>query len=212
MSDNNISFTSNIRFVSYDKFKKIACKSPNIGFELDERNIVKANQFHSYDVRTCTGGGLVNPNVEAEGFHLLDDIANRNNFAQIIEKLFTYVKNPQRGILLGSKELWKDSCSVAQFQDLKKVFLERVKNVSVFEKHMHDLSETHYHYSLDKDTWTLCSRSFEIVDKKFKSQDVKSVSDLKGFFEKISIADGDRLFIGKEEILPKDYPELFVIQ
>lgn len=103
MFDNNISFTSNIRFVSYSKFKKTARMSRNINFKLGARNIIKADKFHSYGIRTCTGGGLVNPHVEAEGFHLLDDIANMDNFDGIINKMFSYVQNPQRGLLIGSK-------------------------------------------------------------------------------------------------------------
>jgi len=209
MLDNNVSFTSNIRFVSYGKFRRISHGTPNIRFELGERNIVKADKFHSYDIRTCTGGGLVDPYVEAEGFHLLDDIANRNNFAEIIDKMFNYVKAPQRGLLIGSKDLGRGLCSIAQFQDLKKVFLQRVRNISIFEQHKYTSSESHYHYSLDTDTWTICSRYWETKHKKFLPHDVKSVEGLKDFFKKVSIAEGDRLFIGKQEVLPQDYPELF---
>lgn len=38
---------------------------------------------------------------------------------------------------------------------------------------------------------------------------VNSLGTLRNAFEEISIAPGDRLFIGNKEILPKDAPDIF---
>lgn len=209
INDNKIAFTSNIRFVAPNKFRHISSHTPNIGFTHDERNIIKANEFCTVDIRTCTGGGLVKPNIEAEGFHLLDDFINLEHFPEIVAKLFRYVKNPERGLLIGSKDLPNNPYSLIQFQKLKKIFVERVKNVSIFEKHRFNSSESHYHYSLETDTWTLSSKYWRYTGKNVKGKSVDSVEELLNAFEHVSIAPGDRLFMGKQEILPQDYPNLF---
>lgn len=209
MTNNNISFTSNIKFVKYNKAFLSSLTGDRIGYRHNEPNILKSKDFYSMDIRTCSGGGFVKPYVEAEGFHFWDDFTNKKKFPDIINKLFFYVKNPQRALLLGGKELPGNQYSLEQFQKLKKVFLERIKNVSIFEQHRHKCSETHYRYSLDTDTWTISSKFWERDGKELKAHSIDSVEDLLNCFEHVSIAEGDRLFIGKTEILPKDYPQLF---
>lgn len=209
INDSKISFKSNIRFVAPGEFRHISRCAKNIGFTHDEKNIVKANEFCSVDIRTCTGGGLVTPNNEAEGFHFLDDRTNNENFPKIISTLFSYVTNPERGLLIGSKELKWHPYSTEQFQNFKNLLLERVKKISIFEEHRYGSSESHYHYSLDTDTWTLCSKYWINDGKLLKGHTVASVPDLLESFEHVSIAPGDRLFMGKKEILPQEYPQLF---
>jgi len=210
INDNKISFKSNIRFVDLKKFRHISRCAKSIGFTHDERNIVKANEFCSMDIRTCTGGGLINPNIQAEGFHFLDDRTNKENFPEIISKLFRYVTNPEHGLLIGSKDLQWHIYSTEQFQNLKKIFLERVKNVSIFEKHKFAVSESHYHYSLETDTWTLSSKYWERDKKTLIAHPVTSVPELLKCFQNVSIAPNDRLFMGEQEILPQEYPKLFL--
>ena len=206
MKNKSVSFTSKIRFVDRPVYKMLEKKN-FIDFVHTKPNILKADEFYSEEIRTCTGGGLVNPHKEAEGFHFLNDYTNKKNFPQLVNSLFRFVKSPERGLLVGGKEGDIFPYSLEQFEKFKKVFLERVKNVSLFQQHAFPYSETNYHYSLADDTWTLCSRYRN--EKELNFNTVKSLEMLKKCFKKISIAEGDRLFIGKKEILRTDAPEIF---
>lgn len=209
MNNNSITFKSKIKFVDLPAYRKMEKKN-YIDFLHNKPNILKAKEFYTLNIRTCTGGGLVNPHVEAEGFHLWDDIINNKKFPDIVNSLFRYVKNPERGLLIGSKDLEGNPYSISQFTRLKKVFLERVKDVSLFQKHKYENSESHYSYSVKDDTWTICS-CFRRGEN-LRMQTVRCLKDLKECFETISIAKGDRLFIGKNEITPKDCPEIFTVK
>ena len=210
MTESNISFTSNIRFINYKKFNRKYKRTINIGFHHDESNIRKDNQFRSTNIRTCTGGGLVTPNVEAAGFHFWDDITNDRKFPLIMYDLFRFVEEPERALLIGGKDLKENPFSIKQFQKFKETFLDNIKNVSIFGPHKHKFAESHYHYSLDTDTWTIASTYLEKQDKRLITHSVENLFDLLDFFEQISIAKGDRLFFGKQEILPQDCPDIFV--
>ena len=178
-----------------------------IGFWHTVPNILKADEFYSEGIKTCTGGGVVIPFKEAEGFHFWDDMTNKKKFPDIVNSLFRFVKNPQRALLVGSKKLDDSPYSIEQFERFKKVFTERIKNVSLFERHRYENAQTHYIYSLDNDTWTLFSEYQK--GKNIRYNQVKSLKALKECFENISIADGDRLFINNKEITKADAPELF---
>ncbi len=206
MTNDSISFTSKIRFVDRPVYKMLK-KNNFIDFRHDRPNILKSGEFYSEDIRTCTGGGLVNPGCESEGFHFWDDMTNKKKFPELVNSLFRFVRNPQNALLVGSKDLKGNPYSLEQFARFKKVFLERVKNVSLFQQHKFLNSETHYHYSLDTDTWTLCTSFQEKSGGKLKF--IKKPEDFLKAFDSVSIADGDRLFVGKKEVLPSEYPELF---
>ena len=134
-------------------------------------------------------------------------MTNKKKFPDIVNSLFRFVKNPQRALLVGSKKLDDSPYSIEQFERFKKVFTERIKNVSLFERHRYENAQTHYIYSLDNDTWTLFSEYQK--GKNIRYNQVKSLKALKECFENISIADGDRLFINNKEITKADAPELF---
>lgn len=206
MENSSVSFTSNIHFVDRIAYNKIKKKN-SIGFWHDVPNILKADEFYSEGIKTCTGGGIVIPFKEAEGFHFWDDMTNKKKFPDIVNSLFRFVKNPQRALLVGSKKLDDSPYSIEQFERFKKVFTERIKNVSLFERHRYENSQTHYIYSLNDDTWTLFSEYQK--GKNIRYNQVKSLKALKECFENISIADGDRLFINNKEITRADAPELF---
>lgn len=206
MQNNSITFTSTIRFADRRAYNLLK-KNNKIEYFHNRPNILKADEFYSEEIRTCTGGGLVKPFEEAEGFHIWDDKPNMKNFPDNINRLFRFVKNPERGILIGSKNRKANPYSLEMFAKFKKVFLERVKNISLFERHRYELSETNYNYSLKNDTWTIYSTYQR--DKNSAMRQIKTLDDLLECFENISIAKGDRLFIGKKEILPKDCPEIF---
>ena len=206
MENSSVSFTSNIHFVDRIAYNKIKKKN-SIGFWHDVPNILKADEFYSEGIKTCTGGGIVIPFKEAEGFHFWDDMTNKKKFPDIVNSLFRFVKNPQTALLVGSKKLDDSPYSIEQFERFKKVFTERIKNVSLFERHRYENAQTHYIYSLDNDTWTLFSEYQK--GKNIRYNQVKSLKALKECFENISIADGDRLFINNKEITKADAPELF---
>lgn len=203
---NNISFTSNIKFVAPYNFLKIR-KGDRIGYKHNEINILKTPEFYSEEIRTCTGGGLVNPYKEALGFHFWDDITNKNNFNSLMHSLFRFVKEPQRALLIGSKALEKNHLSIEQFQKIKQIFIERIPNITIFEKHKFRNSESHYYYSLKDDTWTICS-TYNTPDN-ISRHSIKTIEDLKNCFEHIQIAPQDKLYISNTEINPKDYPDIF---
>ena len=207
MQNSSITFTSNIHFVDRKTYNLIKKKN-SIGFWHNTPNILKADEFYSEGIKTCTGGGVVIPYKEAEGFHFWDDRTNKKNFSQIVNSLFRFVKNPQRALLVGSKDLEGNPYSIEQFQRLKKVFLERIKDVTLFEKHNFDNAQTHYHYSLKDDTWTLFSE-YRKSDKG-RYHTVKDLKSLKECFENISIAEGDKLFLNGKEIKINDASEIFV--
>lgn len=175
MENSSVSFTSNIHFVDRIAYNKIKKKN-SIGFWHDVPNILKADEFYSEGIKTCTGGGLVIPFKEAEGFHFWDDMTNKKKFPDIVNSLFRFVKNPQRALLVGSKKLDDSPYSIEQFECFKKVFTERIKNVSLFERHRYENAQTHYIYSLDNDTWTLFSEYQK--GKNIRYNQVKSLKAL----------------------------------
>ena len=78
-------------------------------------------------------------------------------------------------------------------------------NLTIFEKHKHDCSQSHISYSLKDDTWLIAS---DYIDNETEEYCwVNSLASLKKAFEKIKIAKGDELFIGEKKILP-DPPKI----
>lgn len=197
-SRNNISFKSNIKFVPIE-LERLNLRGKEIGFLPGEQNCIKASEFVTYGIKTCTGGGLVIPGQEALGFHYLD--ASFSKFFKInkfIKDLGSQIQ-PERGLLVGGKRaaLFGYIFSIRNFKTFKKGLEKLTKNLSIFECHKYPFSQTGFHYSLENDTWTLC-HSF--INEKGAIDYVKNLDDLKKCYKKIQIADGDRLFIGGEEI------------
>ena len=59
---------------------------------------------------------------------------------------------------------------------------------------------------------SLCTVNSVILDSNpDRYRTVKKIADLRKCFDKISIAEGDKLFLGKKEILPDDAPDIFAI-
>ena len=208
MQNNNISFTSKIRFVPWKTFSKMQKKNEILYFH-DTPNILKADEFYSMDIRTCTGGGLHKPSTqEAEGFHFWDDRVTNKKANDNVISLIRFVKNPERGIILGGKRLDENPLSIPLFNKFKQLISERINNnLTVFGIHKNAYGQTHYHYDKKTDTWTICSEY--IKSEKGPQRAVNSLGTLRNAFEEISIAPGDRLFIGNKEILPKDAPDIF---
>ncbi len=208
MQNNNVSFTSKIQFVPWKTFTKMQKKNEILYFH-DTPNILKADEFYSLDIRTCTGGGITKPSTgEGEGFHFWDDRITRRKANDNVISLIRFVKNPERGLILGGKKLDSNPLSIPLFYKFRDLISERVQNLTQFCIHKFENSQTHYHYDTKNDVWTICTE-YGKTDKS-PMRAVTSLGTLKNAFEKISIAPGDRLFIGEKEILPSDAPELFL--
>ncbi len=208
MKNNNVSFTSKIQFVPWKTFcsKK---QTPNeILYFHDTPNILKADEFYSLDIRTCTGGGITKSSTgEGEGFHFWDDKITQRKANDNVISLIRFIKNPERGLILGGKRLESNPLSVPLFYKFKNMIAQRVKYLTEFSIHRFEDSQTHYHYNAKNDVWTICTE-YRKSDKS-PQRAVNSLGTLRSTFEKISIAPGDRLFMGDKEILPKDAPDIF---
>ena len=73
-----VSFKSRINIVTEKTFRKLP-RGVFINYYADKRNsnIVKAANFSTYGIRTCTGGGLMSRfDNAALGFHIWDETTN----------------------------------------------------------------------------------------------------------------------------------------
>ena len=207
MQNNNVSFTSKIQFVPWNTFSKMNKKNEILYFH-DTPNILKADEFYSLNIRTCSGGGVTRPSTcEGEGFHFWDDKITQRKVNDNVISLIRFVKNPERALILGGKRLEGNPLSVPLFNKFRNLIAERVKNLTVFGVHRFEDSQTHYHFDTKNDVWTICSEYRKGPDSPQRS--VNSLGTLRNAFETISIAPGDRLFVGKKEILPEDAPDIF---
>lgn len=217
--DNSISFKSKIQFVNYEKFRKILVLNGGkyIGYKSGSENVVIYPAFHTFNVRTCTAGGFVkpfrkifSPSKKAMGFHILD---NRENSETVVQKLKECLDfKPQGGLLVGGKKLYEKGgrISLYNFGVIKGFMSSVLPDFSFFRQQRYLYGETHMHYSLGEDTWTLCSKiNGENNIKGRPNKCVSSVEDLIKHFKKIHIAKQDQLFVGDKQITPKDAPSFF---
>lgn len=203
--DNNISFKSRINFVTLNKFEDIVGGSK---INHLSRNILNSKEFYSFQIRTCTGGGIVSPlQREACGFHILHSHENAECMSKIIKKIFRFARtnNPERALIIGGKDITGARFSMYNFREIKNALLKKVPHVTVFEEHLYRASESSIHYNLQKDTWSIYSNRG--VGQNF--EEVLTPESLKQLFKKVRIADGDELFINGKKILKEDYPEFF---
>lgn len=209
MDTNNksISFTSNINFVNRHKFWRYHKKFYKY-IDFESNDIVRAPNFITDGIRTCTGGGLTDGKKEAVGFHVLDDTFNVECLDSIIETITKFSNDSTRGLLVGGKDIFSRFSSLELFYKFKNLLTQQFENISCFEVHKYQSSETHFRYSLNDDTWTVCTQFLKRPDEEFV-YDVNSVQDLRDCFRKISIAKGDKLFINNKEITAVDCPKFF---
>jgi hypothetical protein len=216
MSD--VSFTSRIKFVDRNAFDSLR-KGAYVDFHPDDtytafdmlklkeiekmfrgiRNprldVLKADEFYTDTVRTCTAGGVVDTKTgEAAGFHIFDCLRNSEKIDDILDNIFGRVKNPDRALIVGSKTLSGSDFSIPMFEKIYEGIAKRVPKVTVLREHTLPYSETNMHYSLKNDTWTLQSMYKPLTD--YREFDVKSGEDLQKCFKEIKIADGDEMIFG----------------
>ena len=205
MNMDNIQFTSRINFVNektFDNFRKgiyvdfrEPYKTELFGKKI-RTNIVKADEFYTDTVRTCTAGGIINHKTgDCTGFHIFDNYENSQRTNDILEEIFKRVKNPDRAFILGGKNLTVSEYSMPIFEKICNGIKKRVANVTIFKEHIFPYSETNMHYSAKEDTWTIQSMYRPLTD--IKSFDILSKEDMVKCFKEIEIADGDVLSFGK---------------
>ena len=219
LSMNDISFTSRINFVdrkAFDGFRKgdyVDFRANNDLTAIDlltlravekltggeikhpRLDVLKSDEFYTEEVRTCSAGGVVDTKTgEAVGFHIYDSFDNSERVQDVLENIFGRVKNPDRALILGSKNLKFSTYSIPIFRELYEGIAKRVPNVTIFREHTLPFSESNMHYSLKNDTWTIQSMYRPLTG--IKEFDVSSQDELNKCFKEIRIANGDVVTFG----------------
>lgn len=203
-----ISFKSKIQFVDREQFKKIVQKSARwkkSNIDHNSNYMKYGMNFHTTKIRTCTAGGFIIPQKKSCGFHILNSAFFNEKLDWIFQNTFFNIQ-PERALLIGSKKYDGVKYSLENFKKIKEIVTSKVKDVSIFECHRFPYSESNFHYSASKDTWTILGQ----YNYKGKDIQVTTLKDLKRLYKKITIAKGDRLFINGTEILPKNCPRIFL--
>lgn len=207
---NNTSFKSKIVFVPLKFFETTNAK---YFYCNDENNalrgsIIKAHNIWTDEIRTCTGGGIVDENGVL-GFHFYDSINTLNKikeeFLQAIQK---FSKNCKSALLIGSKEM-EDGVSAKVFD----ATLEDVKKYtapSIFREYTNRSAQSNIEFVANEDTWYVNTNYLKYPGYLASEQDVLSLDVLRKNFKEIKIAPQDRLFIEEEEITKDMCPEIFI--
>lgn len=210
---NDISFKSRINFVdakTFDRFRRgdyIEFRADNnlSAFDLlmlkcskDIRrpriDVLKSDEFYTEAVRTCTAGGVIDTKTgEAAGFHIYDSLDNLENIDNILDNIYGNVKNPDRALILGSKDRRLSSYSIPIFQKIYEGIAKRVRNITIFKEYIFPFSESDLHYSLADDTWTIHTMFKGKND--MREHHILSEEDLDKCFKEFIIANGDTLEI-----------------
>jgi hypothetical protein len=199
MNVDKISFTSKINFVDAKTFYNV-CVGRYIDFSDAKTSIVKADEFYTEAVRTCSAGGLHRSATEENlGYHIYDGIKRSTPIEYFVNDMFSRIKNPDRALLLGGKRLrFNATESMKRFHELKNTLFERVKNVTYFEEHAIPDSESNLCYINHDDTWYI-----NTVFKDYKTGKdmcVDTLEKLLKAFKHISIAKGDTLYINDNQV------------
>ncbi len=198
----NISFKQNIKFVDQHNFYKFVTDHKwEIGYSWHDPLYVTNKYFRNFftlNARTCTAGGFRNANGDAVGFHLLDCLENYEQAEVNCKKIYNAVENPISGIIVGSKKILGCKYSLPIFSKTEKFFAEKIKELSIFKQHTYEDGGTSFVYHSETDTWFIRPQWGDTLEC------AKSIDDIKKFYKKIIIADGDKVYIGSVEIDPKD--------
>lgn len=220
MNMGDVSFTSRINFVNRKAFENFR-KGTYVDFRAEQEltaldminlktiekltggrikhprlDVLKADEFFTEEVRTCTAGGVVNTKTgECAGFHIYDSLANSEKIDDILDNIFGNVQNPDRALILGSKHLRTSTYSIPIFQKIYEGIAKRVPNVTIFREHTMPFSESDMHYSFKNDTWTIRSMFRPLTD--IKEFDVSTEEELAKSFKEIKLADGDIITFGE---------------
>ena len=206
INTNRVSFKSRINIVTEKTFRKLP-RGVFINYYADKRNsnIVKAANFSTYGIRTCTGGGLMSRfDNAALGFHIWDETTNIPDILMYIRK---QIFCPDCGLLIGSKKLYDSPNSVKIFERMKKSLMEVCPNISYFKTFTNDYARADFKYSREQDCWNIKLTSYNEATE--RDVPVFSLNTLLKFFEEISIAPSDLLFINGKLIKREQAPQIF---
>lgn len=198
--ENNISFKSKINFVSYNQFQKIIRQSNHyVPYGTEAPLYIKASNFYTESVRTCTAGGLTDTKNNSLGFHILDTLKNFENIKNIGNTLSNVIHSENiRGLLIGSKDTSMDKYSKNIFDNLKDILMQKISKISFFQEHQMVQSESFVHYDIKTDCWNICTRYK--TPRMNSCFDVLSYEELHKAFKTIHIADGDELYINETRL------------
>jgi len=220
---NDISFKMNINIVDAAAFDRIKgganidwrpphkliskykeLKDLGLGSLIGRQDVLKADEFKTLNIRTCTGGLTSDSKTgTGAGFHYFDDAKNYEDIGGFLKYLFNLNPNPDRAFLVGGKNLSKNEYSLPIMNLFLEVFKIKIPNLTYFCEHRYPYSETDFHFSQKDDTVTVCSMfhsPIEVIERY-----VSSVDDLKKCYKRIHIADGDQLFINGKEVDTKQF-------
>lgn len=207
-TNSDISFKSKINIVTSQKVFDSLQKGKYIHYYTDRthNDIVKAADFYTVNIKTCTGGGLVSRKEKtAVGFHLWDKI---ENLGKAIETIKTNIISPSNGLLIGAKKRHIAEDSVPNFEKLKNSLSEICDNMSFFKTFKNQFSKADFAYCKEQDCWNIRLSTYD--EKTQKRLPVRSLKSLLEFFDEIFIAPSDTLFINGKQITPKDAPQIFI--
>lgn len=210
MKTDKVSFTSKINFVdakTFDKFRRGVYVDFRPENNISDRknailpwfkkyirhDVVKADEFYTDQVRTCTAGGVIDTKTgQCAGFHFFDSLDNALETKQMLGSIFRLVPNPDRALILGGKRLSFANYSLPIFEEILQGLKAKIDNVTVFKEHLFPHSESHLHYSLKDDTWTINS-VFRYKTNLLVDHNIDERNLLNKCFNEIEIADGDSL-------------------
>lgn len=210
-NSNNLSFQSKIKFVPQRVFREkeifpfIDCKKRT---EPLPSSIIRDREFHTSNIRTCTGGGLVDFDGVL-GFHFFDCQENIEKVGNALANIIDFkTRNNKSALLIGSKELPSRPDSVPLFERIRGIVASFV-TPSVFKTHSNLLAESSIAYEKAADTWTIFTPlpkcPVYMPDEPF----IDSLDSLLAAFKEIKIAPQDSLYIGEKQIQKSDCPRIF---
>ena len=205
-------FNANIKFVDTNDFEKrdfgnyFYCDHPLKDLS---NSMIVGDKFWTSEIKSCTAGGIVGED-ETLGFHLYDSRLNvkkvATSFAKIVKNK---IINPISAFIIGSKDIPNAPDSVPLYKEVSKQ-TKKLVTPTEFETYEKKFSEADIGYERETDTWYVNAISLKNPMMITEREEIKSVDDLKSMFKLIRIAPQDRLFIGEEEILQSEHPELFL--
>lgn len=228
-NNTNISFKSNIRFISNREYKNLLNRIPGVYAremsDLKYAELIKDNGLTD-GIKFCVAGVLNNlTKGEDFIFHWFPNCMFRGifnqyklpNLIEITDKLKEVKKSDElKGFLIGglSKSIKKDKnkISLRLLNALKRPFKlqERTKFTMFFSQNFNKLNgkypESAFAYSKSKDTYYVNAGSYAGFDEQ-RFADLLDKDEIRDHFDFIHVADDDKVFIGSDsqERIPNEF-------
>ena len=206
MKTNNISFTSKINFVPESVFSKYRYARGVYVDVAARKNLVckvsNQNVWTDY-ICSCVSGAAINTKTkDIAGFHLFHSKKIFQKCDEFLEDVFSFVPDADSALIIGGKDTRLTPYSVKIFDKIAEEFKKRIPNLTIFERHKKLNSGSDICYFADRDEWLINTLYSDNIFG-FHAKDVLSQEELVNCFGKISIGDGDKLFMN-------DIPVTFV--